>query len=498
MKNTKKLIAIFTALLLLLFAACNNEKNSDNTNNKDNNEPGIADTDGSISESQIGYASLPAVDYEGTDFVIANLSGYTWVDVTLDVEAAEAGEMLNDAIYRRNRGIEEKYNVLLKLIDIPFDQMAANIKTHMLAGYCEYDIMQAPMRFAIAPLSVDNYIADASKLEKLDLSNPWWDNFAHANTSILGKQFFLYGDFTIADKEYTAAMVVNKDMQKEYGLPDYYQFVRDGTWTLDTMLESMKVVTKDLDGNDRWTKDDQYGLVGNLHSQMAVFYGAGENIIKKDSDDMPYLVIKNESYLNAFTRVCEFLNTDKTTADAFKLGTNEEIMFCEGKSLFASVLVATVRAPNNILREMEYQFGLLPMPKLDEKQGRYYHFLDGSTPCVAILNNDHERNERAGVLLEALSAKSSEEVQPKYREYALPLKYFRDEESFEMLDIILKSRIFDMAVIYGWGNLDGNDGRMRTLLAANKPDQLISTIEKYLPIAEEAMATDIEKLLTVK
>ena len=489
------LLFVIFALSLLPFSSCKGVTGPDGAAN--DNEAGIAEADDAEPENQAGYDSLPAFDYKGADFAIGNIEGWAWVDVTLDYDAEESGELLSDAIYRRNRAVEEKYNITFKIIPIPGDDMGNKAKTQMLAGSCEIEIMQAPTR-VVAALTPDNFIADANRLENIDLKNPWWDDFALSSMSICGKQFFLYGDFTIADKEYATVIFLNRELQKKYALPDYYQIVREGKWTIDTMLESMKVATVDLNGDGKWTKDDQYGHVTNVYSMMQVFYGAGETIIKKDREDMPYFAIDDEPYLNAFFKMCEFLNTDKTTFDAMGNGSHQDEMFAEGKGLFDSSLLAAMRAPKENQRGMEYDFGILPPPKLNEQQENYYSYCDGSTPCIAILNHDADRAARSAVILEALNAKSSEAVAPKYMEYALPLKYFRDDESFEMFDIILKHRIFDIGASYGWGDfVAGNSGKMRDLLVRNKPDQVSSTIEKNLVKGTESMNRDIEKILAL-
>lgn len=502
MRKIKKTIAVFlAAIFVLAFAACGGDEKkaggSVDENDKASGAPEGGEADDAETGTRSGYDLLPAEDYGGTDFVITNLNNYEWCDVTLDVEAAEAGDLLGDAIYRRNRAVEEKYNVNLKIIPIGYGELIAKVRNQINAGDCEYDIAQAPMLLDIAPLSVDGYIADANQLKSIDLSNPWWDDFAHSCSSIMGKQFFLFGDFTIADKEYANVIYFNRQLQQEFGLPDFYPMVREGTWTMDSMLASMKDITKDLDSDGKWTKNDRYGLLLNMHSKQAMFYGAGETAMKKKPDDVPYFVVGEEPYINAFTKIAEFLNCEHVADAQFKLGSHQDVMFAEGKGLFDASLLSAIRAPQGAQQGMEYDFGVLPTPKLDGKQGRYYSFMDGSTPCIAIINNDPERVERACVILEALNAKSSDEVQPKYKKYALPLKYFRDEESFEMLDIILESRLFDMAVIYGWGNFEGNSGLLRNLMANNKADQLVSTIEKNMDKAMEAMEKDLDRLMAL-
>ena len=122
--------------------------------------------------------------------------------------------------------------------------------------------------------------------------------------------------------------------------------------------------------------------------------------------------------------------------------------------------------------------------------------MDGTySPCIAILNNDRDRLDRSAVILEGLNAKSSEEVQPKYKEFALPLKFIRDEESFDMVDIILKNRIFDLAGTYNWGKM--NDS-LKDYISGNKTDRIVSFIEQNLPKAEADMEKAIELILELE
>jgi len=495
MKKTKKAILVFVLFAVFSsFAACGeNEKKPDSGAAGDDLAEN-ADA-GTNEEPQIDFASLPAADYGGADFNIANLSGYDWCDTTLDVEAEETGDILNDAIYKRNQAVAEKYNVKLNFIDIPHSQISGKVKNQMLAGASEYEMMQAPMRYDVMPLSVDNFIADANKLDQsglLDLSNPWWDQFANSSMSICKKIFYLFGDFTLADKEYSTAILFNAAMQKEYGMPDFYQIVREGDWTLDTMLGFMRTATKDLDGDGKWTKEDQFGLVSNVNSSHQLFYGMGETMVKKDGDDVPYWVIGEEAFIYAYDKVWQFLHTDNAAFDAMSNGSHQDEMFADGKALFDCTLLAAVRAPKTTsMRGVDFEFGLLPSPKLDASQERYYNYLDYSTPCMAIINNDGERLACSAQILEALNARSGE-VQQTYMQYALPLKYFRDEQSFEMFDIMMSHRIFDIAGVYNWG---GFVDKIRADLSGKKPDTLVSCIEANLSKAQMAMEETLGKIL---
>jgi len=494
----RKILIFIAALLLLLFSACGSEQASNNVDNGIEANAGI-DTGGANETAagpEINFASLPAADFGGADFTMLNLSTFEWIDVTLDVEE-ETGDKLNDAIYRRNRIIEETFNVNIKVIDVAHGQIARRVRNSLSAGDEEYDIMQESINWGLlGPLAVENIIADANTLTNIDLSNPWWDDFAHESTSILKKNFFLFGDFTIADKEYATVIFFNKNMQQEYGMPDFYEFVRAGNWTIDTMLESMRTATIDLDGDGKWTKHDQYGLITNTHSQVMAFYGAGQTVVRKDRDDMPYLAVADEAFANAFFKMWEFMNTDNTTAEAFAIGTHQDTMFAAGQALFNSSLLASVRGTQGSamdnFRGVEHEFGILPPPKLDRGQERYYSLIDKMSPTIAIINNSPEKVGRAAAVLESLNALSKEIVLQPYMEYALPLIFFRDEASFEMYELIMNNRVFDLGGMFGWG---GMEEAVRALISGRAPDGFTSRVESLLERSKEAMDGDIEKLL---
>lgn len=58
---------------------------------------------------------------------------------------------------------------------------------------------------------------------------------------------------------------------------------------------------------------------------------------------------------------------------------------------------------------------------------------------------------RTGIIIEALSAETYREVVPVVMDIVLQSKYARDAVSYEMLELILKGRVYTFAYIYdGW------------------------------------------------
>ncbi|MCL2814819.1 MAG: hypothetical protein FWD23_09490, partial [Oscillospiraceae bacterium] len=108
-----------------------------------------------------------------------------------------------------------------------------------------------------------------------------------------------------------------------------------------------------------------------------------------------------------------------------------------------------VRIP--YLRSMEADFGVVPFPKADENQSRYYAASNGAWP--KIIPNTAPNPERTGIILEALAAESKNLTIPAFIEICLKTKYVRDEESSEMLTIILNSVTEDLGTTIFWDSV---------------------------------------------
>ena len=113
-------------------------------------------------------------------------------------------------------------------------------------------------------------------------------------------------------------------------------------------------------------------------------------------------------------------------------------MFANSQSLFIDTTFFAIEK----MRAMETDFGIIPYPKLNETQKDYvsrieYYF----TTQVAIINPDIDR---AGIMLEALNSYSAKTIIPAFYEIALKTKHARDDDSAEMLDLILDTLVIDI------------------------------------------------------
>lgn len=100
------------------------------------------------------------------------------------------------------------------------------------------------------------------------------------------------------------------------------------------------------------------------------------------------------------------------------------------------------------LRDMEIDFGLLPMPKADENQAEYSNSVHSNGTSVSLpITADEDLLDRNCRIIEDLCCESMRYVRPAYYENALEGRYLRDAESGEMLDLILLNVRYDLMLV---------------------------------------------------
>lgn len=156
-------------------------------------------------------------------------------------------------------------------------------------------------------------------------------------------------------------------------------------------------------------------------------------------------------------------------------------MFLENKGLFSNTNLGAVFS----LRNMEADFGILPIPKYDEEQERYYSFSSVYSGGIMMVPKTADNLERTAVVLTAL-ASGSEDVYKAYYEGALKGKVARDEGASDMIDILLSTRCYDWGEFLAIGGFPGEF--VNLTLKVNKN---VSTLyAKY----ESKMLSDLEKI----
>ena len=431
-------------------------------------------TPSATSEAEPEYP-LPEADFGGESFGILCRTEKKY---EMDSET-ENGETLNDAVYQRNRNVEERYAIKLECYDTAgsWDQRANFYKVYSgsgMAGEDIYDLVAYYEATAQVPVS-EGLMLDLNGIKSLDLSHDWWYPGYNDVMTVNGKLYSCLGDAAMTTWEYPVVFYFNKNLMDKYEIGYPYQTVKDGRWTLDTLNTLASKVIGDLDGNGKYDENDLYGFITSDLSLRCLPTSCDFPFSVNDGGT-PVLTIGGEKYFDVYEKVYDMIwNNDY--ASVLNGGADETLRkkcFTDGHALFYTYDTEYV----NELREMDDDFGIIPYPKYDEAQDSYKTvvFDNHSVFCVPKTAKDPERS---GLILEALGYESMRLVTPAYYEVLLHGKVTRDDESNDMLDIIRDSFQFDFAVVnsmlingifpfYG-GNLSAGKSSISSTVASNLP-----------------------------
>ena len=472
MRKIKKIISLMliAAMLAGILISCGNTQKSpegatdgnDNAAAADNTDTGTAGDEGKIDENRIN-PELPDTDFGGYTFTfLAHLyEGDDWVGTEpfelvaerQDGKEVQNGEPINDAVYKRNLKIKEKYNINIKMI-AESDEKGAVDKA-VKAGDSLYD---AVLMFNnnIPGIVTGDLLTNVKNLPYINLDKPWWDPAVNA-MSIANKNFLLGGDLLILDNEATNVLLFNKELMASTGMDLPYNLAKEGKWTMDRFIEYMRGASSDLNGDGKmdW-KNDRWGFVAFNDTLHALFVGGGGALAAKNEDDLPYMDFTSPRNISVLEKVMdimynkeEVLNVQSDISVVADWTPAFYNSFPEGRALFQWARLRVVEK----YRGMEAEFGILPMPKFDETQENYYSAVNPYTGVLLGVPKNADNLERISIILEALAAESKYTLQPAYYDIVLQRKYVRDDESSEMLDIIFNSRTYDIGSVYSFGSV---------------------------------------------
>jgi len=477
------LLVIFIAVTPFVISAC--AKNSGDGKTTDKADSGDAQD---INETQAAtdteiLPELPeGADYKGYEFKVLTRGDemHLYPLHSRDIIAEqENGEPINDAVYKRNTIVEDMLNVKIKMIAMKEDDETrpnVAIKKAVQAGDDIYDLLMTHEIYS-APTAQSGYLMNLANVPYIDLAKPWWCRSATEDLSVGNKIFLALSDFSVSSNDHAYIVLFNKNLHQEYGMDSMYELVKNNKWTFDKMYDTIKGVNKDLNGDGKMKEDDLFGLILG-GGQLNFFYAGGNTVMKKDENNIPYYDIITERSILTFEKAFDICVGDH----AFSFSNWNDVkvppMFAGGHGLLMTTQIGIVPQ----LRDMEVDFGIIPYPKLDEKQDKYREYVDGHAQLMGIPITVRD-TEKVGVIIEALSYYSRKYLVPAYYDINLKTKFSRDDESSEMLDIVMDGRVFDFGYVYdNW------------VVAFKFADQInakkreyVSIIEKNMPAAEKQL-----------
>ena len=399
--------------------------------------------------------SLPAnLNFNGEEIRIlhrenatnSNYIGSTFVSSEISVDS-EIGEVVNDAIYRRNKKVEERLNIKITPIAIPgdWDQKDSFLKTvrnSVKSGSDDFDLI-AGYSYYIASLAPDGVLYNLKKVNYLKPDAVWWSASCAEQMTIANKLYYITGDAALTLLQNMYVVYFNKKVAQDNGIDNPYQTVLNGDWTLDKMIELSKGLYKDINGDGKQDEGDMYGLGTTTGNYVdALFNAFDQPIIKKDADGVPQLALNTPKMAEMVTKIYDFFyNSGSAYAISEYLkdaNTSVDNMFIDNRLLFMNGTLGS----NEVFRAMNSDYGIIPYPKWNKEQPAYYTSSQNAYTLFCIPATC-SKTDAVGATLEALCAESYRTVTPAYYEIALKKKYSRDDETSQMLDIIRSGLTFD-------------------------------------------------------
>ena len=485
---------------------------------------------------QYGHGDNPNLiekDWEGAEFTVLTREdgieskAFNIVDVTFG-DADSLSDPVSKAVYERNETIKSVYNakVVRKAVsDSNYDAALADVQ----ANGCEYSAYMVSVAEAL-PLALSGNILDFnSEVSYINLKEEWWDTAAIESIAVNNRAYYALGDINVVDDYATYCVFYNRWLANKGGVPYLYDEVKNGNWTIDNMKKWATAFAADANGDGEW-----YGLIYEDDFASALLQAGGESPFKMEKNGRLSSRIESEGLKNAIGIIRDGFMLDCAENDAWALNVSRERLDeNEARGYFAAnrTLFYVSYCGNNarLCREMAADLGMLPLPKLSEGQAEYGSAIRYADATCYVVPYSVADSEFSGFMLEALCYYSSHEysynsglnyvdanrdtaffhkIDHGFNEigyfedntmkaglYAklMQMRGANDDDRKEMLDIIFRNRVFDIACM---GDVGGINALLARSASSNAPeDEWWALMETYSEEIERAVADCQDKLL---
>ena len=439
---------IFLIWVLLIFVSCGNGSVTDS---ETSSIPREEELDTAVKDS------LPA----GLNFGGQTLNLFTFAAGNSDFYAKEeTGDLINDEKYRSYTKIEERLNMKLNFIrdDSEWNENGpiTKIRASVLAGDHTYDLINT-WNTKLSSLSVEGLFMNMYDVPYVNFSEPWWNKSILKELTVKEKLYVAAGDANYNIYGNTNSVFLNKKFMRDYEIPNLYDVVFEGKWTLDYMSELIRSLYVDLNGDGVADFDDQYGIIHITYNSSIMMMSSTNAHLIKIVDDYPRLdpdheklttlveKVYNQFYINPGTYLLDQGNTPYHTWHIDKLKNGE------------TLLLPTNISNSNFLRDMDDDFGIIPFPKFDEREDQYYSYVY-YIAAVLVIPVNCNKTELVGAFMEASACDAYNYLIPLYFDTVMNVKILRDEETSEMIKIIRNSAYFSFEAVFndmlaGAGNM---------------------------------------------
>lgn len=448
----KKVIALFLALLMAspILASCGNDSKNPTPSSGNEKQTGTSESSGEFAEidSYVQELAERSGRYDGKTFTILTRAGEFPANDTV------TGELQEDALYNRNRQVEESFGVKMQAALTTGEgyedgstslEMADKLFKDAMANTGEYDLSIGNSGYGGATMITNGTIRSINDIDIFDFDQTWWLNDLLNQFSIGGKSYFLAGKIAASYYGDGAAILFNKEIASQYNIEDLYTIVNNGEWTIDKMNEIASVIP---------TNGDIFRYYAS--SGLSTYMSAGNKISEKDADDYPTIPSALTDPQDKFIRNLYTFLGDKTQniyLDPNVIDKNPESKYTAEDAWDDNKFFLWITGVGHAVDvlEKEVEFGIIPMPKADDSQEDYIAFAEAVN--AAYIPKVLQDEEMTAYIVEAMAALSEKYLEPAYYDKVLKGRSASEANARHMLDIIYNSKKYDLAGIYRWGSI---------------------------------------------
>ena len=427
--------------------------------------------------------------YDGQEIRVLNIDDCYSMHARIDTRETN-GDVLNDTQYNAVRKLEDKMGIKWVETNMEvLDEVPEAVRQMVTAGDDLYEIVyQSNSRFYSAFTS-ENYYYNLLDYSEAQLDREWWLQNFNSLMTVNGKLYAGLGYSHLCCIDSIGMLYFNQDMAENLKLDMPYDLVRNGTWTIDVLNTYCKAAAN-LNGDAKFEwKDDGacvWGISVASNSGANMLHYFGEDTITNQNGKAVLTGGSTDRFFEGCEKIANMLGaTDGSIYLGHFSGDDAAGSYINCFEAQRALFGASEVAKANRMRNLDFMFGALPYPKLDEKQERYYVGLSYPACGVAIpvTCNDPVRSAVVG---DAVNYIYYKDVWPVFSEVTLKAKNLRNDDSIEMLGIILESAAPNLGDVYSVGTdytnalsakLRAGDAGVASLLASYK-DAIDADLEK--------------------
>ncbi len=446
MKNITRIITAFLILAMMLPMAlsCAETGGQETTAPAETEAPSATDAIAETTPEETLFAPSNIPEDLRFDGTVINILHRTDSGKNEFFVEDQSGESVNDAVFRKNANVQEQFGVTLEFFGIPgaYEQQKDFVNTcinSLQAGADAYDLF-CGYSMTGATLAVEGALQNMADYPILEFDKPWWPESLISKATINDGIYFASGDIAPSFLYMMYLVVFNKDLFTDFHklqANDLYELVYEGKWTIDRLIEYTQGVYLDQDGDNSASEADRYGLV-ITSVPFDSFYTASDLYTVELDKDGAFVMSEglfSQKTVDLLDKVCNLLHT---SGDAYIK--QDTAHFKTGNSLFI-IQAASITA--NHLTDVDFTYGVLPMPKYNEDQASYRTAL--SFPyTMYMISASAPDAEAAAATIELLAYQSYIHVTPAIFEESMKLRYADQSDDAFMFDKIRESVVIDI------------------------------------------------------